>query len=67
MSDYIDIDNADEFALSFESPLHLKEWILELHIEYDLEDVTELKQLFLDNEQYDLYMVIRNFEEKYIK
>lgn len=63
---YFEIHNAVEFAFAFESGEELTRWLIDAHNEYDFEDVSELKQLFIDNELHDYYIIVKKFEEQYI-
>ena len=62
--DYIEI-NSDELYL-FENSNEFLLWLIELHEEYELEDITELKKLVVDLEMYDFYLSCKEFEEKYM-
>jgi hypothetical protein len=61
---YIEM-NENELYL-FDSPNHFKEWLIELHNEYDLEEIEELKQLVIDLEMHDFYLVCKEFEQNYL-
>ena len=63
---YFKIHNAVEFAFAFESEKELMQWLIDAHNEYDFEDVSELKKLFLDNELNDYYLVVKKFENQYM-
>jgi hypothetical protein len=62
--DYIEI-NSDELYL-FENSNEFLLWLIELHEEYELEDITELKKLVVELEMYDFYLSCKEFEEKYM-
>ena len=65
MDGYIHINYAE--LTFFESPKHFKQWLLELHAEYDLEEIKELKQACLDLNLDKYYLVCKEFEQKYLK
>lgn len=60
------IHDADDFANSFEDVKQLRDWLEEAHKEYIFTDLTELKQLFYDNEMFDLFAEVKAFETRYI-
>jgi len=62
--DYIEI-NSDELYL-FENSNEFLLWLIELHEEYELEDITELKKLVVELEMYDFYLSCKEFEENYM-
>jgi len=62
--DYIEI-NSDELYL-FENSNEFLLWLIELHEEYELEDITELKKLVVELEMYDFFLSCKEFEEKYM-
>lgn len=64
MADFIEI-SSDELR-SFDSPQHFKTWLLELHSEYDLEEIEELKQACLDLGLDMYYLTCKEFEQKYL-
>lgn len=59
---YFYIEDADDFIWSFEDREHFREWLYDAHEEYEFEEITELKQLCLDNELDEFYMVCKQFE-----
>jgi hypothetical protein len=62
--DYIEI-NEDELYL-FDDANHFKQWLVELHNEYELEEIEELKQLIVDLEMHEFYLVCKEFEQQYL-
>jgi len=64
MEGYIEI-NYNELT-SFDSPQHFKTWLLELHSEYDLVEINELKQAFLDLKLDHYYLICKEFEQNYL-
>lgn len=51
---------------SFDSPQHFKTWLLELHSEYDLEEIEELKQAFLELGLDNYNLICKEFEQEYL-
>lgn len=65
--DLLDLGEEDDFVWSFESPEQLFIYLLELHDEFELIDITQMKQAFLNHELHLLYMECIKFENLYLK
>ena len=61
MSDYFYIEDANDFARSFNDSEEVYEWLYELHQEITLEDLTEVLRLFIDNEMHEHYLAVKRF------
>ena len=61
MADYFLIEDADEFVNYFDNCDDLYNWFLELHKEIEIEDLTEVLQLFVEYEKYEFYLTIKRF------
>ena len=61
MSDYFYIEDANEFARSFNDSDEVYKWLYELHKEIDIEDLTEVLRLFIDNEMHEHYLAVKRF------
>ncbi len=67
MSDYLDLGLDIDFVFSFESPEHFGDWLIDLHREYDLIDIIDIKQAFVNHNMDYYYMECVKFEEIYLK
>lgn len=67
MSEYIDLGDEFDFVWSFEEPRDVFDYLLELHDEFELQDITQMKQAFLNQERYFYYMECVRFEETYLR
>ena len=63
---YFIIEDADDFAFSFESPEHFEQWLLEAHELYIFEEIEQVKELFIYHELFDYYMICKKFEDLYL-
>ena len=61
MSDYLFIEDAEEFAHSFDDCNALYQWLYDLHQEISIEDLTEVLQLFIDHEKHEQYLTVKKF------
>jgi hypothetical protein len=66
MSDYFIIEDAEDFANAFEDSEQVYNWLIELHKEIEIEDLTEVLQLFLDMEQHENYLAVKRFISHYL-
>ena len=58
MSDYFLVEDANEFARSFEDSEAVYQWLLDLHKEIVIEDLSEVLQLFINNELHEHYLAV---------
>ena len=61
MEGYWELSDADNFAFQFESEEALYQWLLDLHEEIEIEDLSEMLQLFVDNELHEHYLTVKRF------
>jgi len=62
--DYIEFHEDDLYL--FENANHFYKWLLELHDECELIEIEELKELVVQLEMYDFYLVCKQFEQNYL-
>ena len=62
--DYIEFHEEDLYL--FENANHFEKWLLELHNECELIEIEELKELVVELEMYDFYLVCKQFEQKHL-
>lgn len=65
MSEWFEITNAEEFA-DYDSE-QVYQWLVDLHKEYTLEDITEILELFVDMELSEHYLAVKRFQAHYLK
>jgi len=65
--DILDLGDESDFCWSFESPQELFDYLLELHEEFELIEITQIKQAFLNQERHFYYMECVRFEQTYLK
>lgn len=61
MSDYLLIEDAEEFAHAFDDCNELYKWLYDLHQEIDIEDLSEVLRLFIDYEKHEQYLTVKKF------
>ena len=61
MADYFFIEDANDFVNYFDDSEALYQWLLDLHKEIEIEDLTEVLRLFVDHEKYEFYLTIKRF------
>ena len=67
MEDYLVLGDEYDFAMSFDSAEQVFDFLLELHEEFGLLDITGIKQAFINFERHVFYMECVRFEETYLK
>lgn len=67
MEGYINLGDEEVFAWSFESPEQLFDYLLDLHKEYELQEIKDIKQAFLNQDRHFYYMECVRFEETYLR
>ncbi len=66
MEGYLDLGKEHEFVSSFEHPEDVYNFLCDLHTEYHLLDITDIKQIFVNYEMHLHYLQCVDFENEYL-
>ena len=61
MAEYVLEENPEDFANSFESQEQLYQYLLDLHKEIDIEDLSDVLNLFIRLEMHEHYLTVKRF------
>ena len=67
MEEYIELGDEYDFTWSFDAPEDVFHYLVELHNEFGLIDITGIKQAFLNQERHLYYMECVRFEQIYLR
>jgi len=62
-----DIEITEKELRSFDNVSHFNEWLLEMHDEYEITNIDEMKSFYLIEGFMDYYLSCKNFELNYLR